>query len=166
MSTVSDGLGTRAPHAEDRQSAGRSRIATQVRAFHQAYGLPVADRPVAHLDSQTVQLRQDLIDEELAELRDAAAAGDIVEVADALADLVYIAYGTAWVYGIDLDAVLDEVHDSNMTKLGADGRPVRRADGKILKGPDFRQPDIAAVLARTAAPAGSSPAGSSPGNDG
>ena len=57
-----------------------------------------------------------------------------------------MAYGTAHVYGIDLDAVLDEVHASNMTKLGADGRPIRRADGKVLKGPDYRPPDIAAVL--------------------
>ena len=57
-----------------------------------------------------------------------------------------MAYGTAHVYGIDLDAVLDEVHASNMTKLGADGRPIRRADGKVLKGPGYRPPDIAAVL--------------------
>ena len=59
-----------------------------------------------------------------------------------------MAYGTAHVYGIDLDAVLDAVHVSNMTKLGADGRPVRRADGKILKGPHYRPPEIAAVLHR------------------
>ena len=80
-------------------------------------------------------LRQALIEEEVGELQAAAGAGDLVGVADALADIVYVAYGTAHVYGIDLDAVLDEVHASNMTKLGADGRPVRRADGKILKGP-------------------------------
>ena len=58
-------------------------------------------------------------------------------------------------YGLDLDAVLDEVHSSNMTKLGADGRPIRRADGKVLKGPGYRAPDVASVLAgRTASPAG------------
>lgn len=135
-------------------AAGRSRIAAQVRAFHEAYGLPAAERPVARLSDEVVRLRQDLIDEELAELRAATAAHDIVEVADALADIVYVAYGTAWVYGIDLDAVLEEVHASNMTKLGRDGRPVRRADGKILKGPDFRQPDIAAVLDRAGTGAG------------
>ena len=93
-------------------------------------------------------LRQALIEEEVAELAAASRGGNLVGVADALADIVYVAYGTAHVYGIDLDAVLDEVHASNMTKLGADGRPVRRADGKVLKGPGYRSPDIAAILAR------------------
>jgi len=124
------------------------RVAELVREFHLAYGLPVADLPSADLPDGEVALRQDLIDEEVCELREAAAAGDLIGVADALADIVYVAYGTALVYGIDLDAVLDEVHASNMTKLGADGRPVRRADGKVLKGPDYRPPDIAAVLSR------------------
>jgi predicted HAD superfamily Cof-like phosphohydrolase len=118
-----------------------------VREFHLTYGLPVSDQPHADLPPDEVRLRQDLIDEELGELRRAATAGDLVGVADALADLVYVAYGTACVYGIDLDAVLDEVHASNMTKLDADGRPVRRADGKILKGPGYRPPDVARVLA-------------------
>jgi predicted HAD superfamily Cof-like phosphohydrolase len=128
--------------------AGPSRIAEQVREFHRAFRLPLADRPTAALESGQVELRQALIEEELAELRAAGSAGDLVGVADALADIVYVAYGTACVYGIDLDAVLDEVHASNMTKLGADGQPVRRADGKVLKGPDYRPPDIAAVLSR------------------
>lgn len=129
-----------------------SRIAAQVREFHQAYGLPVAALPSADLSAEQTQLRQNLIDEELAELRAASAAGDLIEVADALADLVYVAYGTACVYGIDLDAVLDEVHRSNMTKLGADGKPVRRADGKVLKGPHFSEPDIAGVLTQQRTP--------------
>lgn len=123
-----------------------SRIADQVREFHLAYQLPVAERPSAELTAQEVALRQALIEEEVAELRQAGDAGDLVGVADALADIVYVAYGTACVYGIDLDAVLDEVHASNMTKLGADGRPVRRADGKVLKGPDYRPPDVAGIL--------------------
>jgi predicted HAD superfamily Cof-like phosphohydrolase len=123
-----------------------SRIAGQVARFHRAYGLPVRERPVASLDVGEMALRQALMDEEVGELREAALAGDIVEVADALADIVYIAYGTAHVYGIDLDAVLDEVHASNMTKLGPDGRVLRRADGKVLKGADYRPPDIARVL--------------------
>lgn len=119
-----------------------------MRDFHRAYGLSVADTPSADLAGELVALRQDLIDEEVSELRAAAASSDIVAVADALADIVYVAYGTSLVYGIALDEVLDEVHASNMTKLGADGRPVRRADGKVLKGPDYRPPDIAAVLHR------------------
>lgn len=123
-----------------------SRIADQVCEFHRSYGLPIAQSPTAELAPGQPELRQALIAEEVAELQAAAAASDLVGVADALADIVYVAYGTACVYGIDLDAVLDEVHDSNMTKLGADGRPVRRVDGKILKGPDYRPPDVVGVL--------------------
>lgn len=69
-----------------------------------------------------------------------------MEIADALGDLLYVVTGAALVYGIDLDAVFDEVQLSNMSKLGADGRPVVRADGKILKGPNFFEPDIRGVL--------------------
>ncbi len=127
-----------------------SRARRQVGDFHRAYGLPVREAPTAAVGPDQVTLRQALIEEEVRELAEAAQAGDLVGVADALADIVYVAYGTAHVYGIDLDAVLDEVHSSNMTKLGADGRPIRRADGKVLKGPDYRPPDIAAVLGRGA----------------
>ena len=116
--------------------------------FHRAYELPLRSRATTEVGADQVQLRQALIEEEVAELADAATRGDLIGVADALADIVYVAYGTAHVYGIDLDAVLDEVHASNMTKLGADGRPVRRPDGKVLKGPTYRPPDIAAVLRR------------------
>ena len=130
-----------------------SRAAAQVAEFHLAYDLPLRHVPTDVVDGGQVLLRQALIEEEVSELRAAADAGDLVGVADALADIVYVAYGTAHVYGIDLDAVLDEVHSSNMTKLGADGRPVRRADGKVLKGPDYRPPDIAAVLAAATPPA-------------
>lgn len=130
----------------------RSRIANQVREFHVSYELPVADLPSAQVGDEQTALRQSLIEEEVGELREAAAAGDIVGVADALADIVYVAYGSAWVYGIDLDAVLDEVHASNMTKLGADGRPVRRDDGKVLKGPGYRPPDVEGVLGLRDAP--------------
>ncbi len=135
--------------------AAPSRARSQVADFHHAYGLPVRTEPTAAVGPDQVALRQALIEEEVAELADAARAGDLVGVADALADIVYVAYGTAHVYGIDLDAVLDEVHASNMTKLGTDGRPVRRADGKVLKGPGYRPPDIRAVLSRSAGtPAG------------
>lgn len=132
-------------------AGNRSRISGQVGEFHRAFGLPVQDLPTEPVGAAQVALRQALIAEEVGELADAAAAGDLVGVADALADIVYVAYGTAHVYGIDLDAVLDEVHASNMTKLGADGRPVHRADGKVLKGPGYRAPDIAAVLERARA---------------
>ena len=132
-------------------AAGSSRARHQVGDFHRAYGLPIRVEPTAAVGPDQIVLRQALIEEEVRELADAANAGDVVGVADALADIVYVAYGTAHVYGIDLDAVLDEVHASNMTKLGADGRPVHRADGKVLKGPAYRPPDISAVLGRRAA---------------
>jgi predicted HAD superfamily Cof-like phosphohydrolase len=138
-------------NTEPAGAPGSSRARRQVGDFHRAYGLPIREEPTAVVGPDQVVLRQALIEEEVRELADAATTGDLVGVADALADIVYVAYGTAHVYGIDLDAVLDEVHASNMTKLGADGRPVRRADGKVLKGPAYRPPDIAAVLGRGAA---------------
>ncbi|WP_090477262.1 pyrophosphohydrolase domain-containing protein [Nakamurella panacisegetis] len=132
---------------DPRDPVGSSRIAGQVGEFHRSYELPVRTSPTAAVGDQQTALRLALIEEEVGELREAAERGDLIGVADALADIVYVAYGTAHVYGIDLDAVLDEVHASNMTKLGVDGRPVRRADGKVLKGPGYRAPDVKAVLA-------------------
>jgi predicted HAD superfamily Cof-like phosphohydrolase len=117
-----------------------------VGAFHHAFGLPVRDRPTADIPVGEAALRQALLDEEVDELRVAVREGDVVGIADALADIVYIACGTAHAYGIDLDAVVAEVHRSNMTKLGGDGRPVYREDGKVLKGPRYEPPQVAAVL--------------------
>ena len=117
-----------------------------VGAFHIAFGLPVRERPTADIPAEEARLRQALLDEEVDELRDAVREGDVIAVADALADIVYIACGTAHAYGIDLDAVVAEVHRSNMTKLGADGRPVYRQDGKVLKGPTYEPPRVAKVL--------------------
>ena len=141
-----DAAAGRADVRDPAGNRGPSRAAHQVGEFHRAYGLPLRDEPTVGVGAGQVELRLALIEEELAELAAAARADDLVGVADALADIVYVAYGTAHVYGIDLDSVLDEVHASNMTKLGADGRPIRRADGKVLKGPNYRPPDIAAVL--------------------
>ncbi len=115
-------------------------------AFHEAFGLPVRREPTAHIPAEEALLRQALLDEEVDELRVAVGERDVVGIADALADIVYIACGTAHAYGIDLDAVVAEVHRSNMTKLGADGRPLYRADGKVLKGPGYEPPRVAAVL--------------------
>lgn len=97
-------------------------------------------------DTATQDLRVALIEEELQELREAIANKDLVEVADALADLLYVSYGAGCSFGIDLDACFDEVHASNMTKLGADGNPIFREDGKIMKGPNFRVPNLKTVL--------------------
>ena len=117
-----------------------------VGAFHEAFGLPVRDSPTADIPAAEAALRQALLDEEVDELRAAVREGDVVGIADALADIVYIACGTAHAYGIDLDAVVAEVHRSNMTKLGGDGLPVYRSDGKVLKGPAYEPPRLADVL--------------------
>ena len=97
-------------------------------------------------EAETRALRYELIREELEELHEAFAAKDIVEVADALADLLYVVYGAGHAFGIDLDECFLEVHRSNMSKLGEDGRPVKRFDGKIMKGPGFFAPDLESIL--------------------
>jgi predicted HAD superfamily Cof-like phosphohydrolase len=97
-------------------------------------------------DPTLVQLRVDLLVEEVDEFRVASESADVVGIADALADIVYVAYGAAVTYGIDLDAVIREVHRSNMSKLGPTGKPVRRADGKILKPSTYSAPDVEGVL--------------------
>lgn len=124
-----------------------SKIADQVREFHETFGCDIAPPGYLGFGSDKLrQLRLDLLIEEVYEYEDASEVEDIVEVADALADMVYIIYGTALSYGIDLDAVLDEVHASNMSKLGDDAKPIYRPDGKILKGPNYFRPNIAKVL--------------------
>lgn len=137
-----------------------------VRRFHHVYGLPV-QTDGASLERESLDMRMSLIAEEFSELvgavygraaraeiessyRRAVAADDgtrdTVETADALADLIYVIYGMALETGIDLAAVLAEVQRSNMSKLGADGKPVYREDGKVLKGPGYFPPNVEAVL--------------------
>jgi predicted HAD superfamily Cof-like phosphohydrolase len=117
-----------------------------VRQFHEVFGLAAPDRPTTP-PGDLVDVRQRLLEEEVSELADAVRRGRLDEVARELADVVYVAYGTAVTYGIDLDAVLREVHRANMSKLGPDGRPLIR-DGKVQRGSEYRPPDVAAVLAR------------------
>lgn len=121
-----------------------------VREFHETFGHPVATEPTL-VDERTYRLRHSLIGEELDEYLAACESGDIVEIADALADLQYVLSGTAVVHGMNLGGLVEEVHRSNMSKLGADGKPIYREDGKVLKGPDFFLPNIALVLAEQAA---------------
>ena len=97
-------------------------------------------------EAETRALRYELIREELEELHEAFSAKDIVEVADALADLLYVVYGAGHAFGINLDECFLEVHRSNMSKLGEDGKPVKRFDGKIMKGPGFFAPDLESIL--------------------
>ena len=119
-----------------------------VASFHEAFGLPRAACPDADVPADLAKLRVDLLFEETGEFADASAKSDIVGIADALADIVYVAYGAAVTYGIDLDAALREVHRSNMSKLDEQGRPVYRADGKVLKSARYTPPDIPGVLSR------------------
>jgi predicted HAD superfamily Cof-like phosphohydrolase len=114
--------------------------------FHEAFGLPRVSRPTIDIPAGLAKLRVDLLVEEVGEFADATTARDLVGIADALADIIYVAYGAAVTYGIDLDAALREVHRSNMSKLDEHGKPVYRADGKVLKSALYTPPDISRVL--------------------
>jgi predicted HAD superfamily Cof-like phosphohydrolase len=123
-------------------------IAAAVAEFHKAFGLPMRDVPRGEVDRDLAKLRVALLEEEVSEFVIASEKGDLVGIADALADITYVVYGTALTYGIDLDAVLQEVHRSNMSKLDSDGKPLIRDDGKVLKSNRYFPPDIEAVLSR------------------
>lgn len=114
--------------------------------FHRIFGVEIRQTPVTSIPEGLHILRLSLHEEEHSELVDAFNRDDVVEVADALADIVYIAYGTAVSLGIDLDKVIEEVHRSNISKLNTDGSPIYREDGKVLKGPNYTPPDVRKVL--------------------
>ena len=117
----------------------------QVQEFHKTYGLPVREIPDIS-DDKTNVLRINLLAEELDELKEALENGDIVETLDALIDLQYVLDGAFLSFGLQAvkQAAFDEVHRSNMSKLGEDGKPIRReSDGKVLKGPNYFKPDMA-----------------------
>ncbi|MFD8047568.1 MazG nucleotide pyrophosphohydrolase domain-containing protein [Streptomyces chartreusis] len=116
-----------------------------VREFHLAFGLAARSTP-AEVSRDLAAHRGDLLAEEAAEVAEVSVTGPLDRLAHELADVVYVAYGTALVHGIDLDAVLAEIHRSNMTKLGPDGQVARRADGKVLKGEHYEAPDVSGVL--------------------
>lgn len=115
--------------------------------FHRAFGLPHSPEPTLEVPPELAALRLRLLAEEADELRDAMDRADLVAIADALADITYVIFGTAVTYGIDLEAVVREVHRSNMSKLDSRGRPVLRADGKVLKSSAYIAPDVNTVLA-------------------
>lgn len=116
--------------------------------FHSAFDLPRASLPTTSVPADLRQLRVDLLVEEVREFAEATEATDIIGIADALADILYVTYGAAITYGINLDAVVREVHRSNMSKLDADGRPILREDGKVLKSSQYTAPDVVAVVTR------------------
>lgn len=124
----------------------RSDVAAAVAEFHAVFNLPRQAQPSLDVEPSLEILRISLLEEEVGELVAAINARDLTGIADALADITYVVYGTALAYGIDLDSVLGEVHRSNMSKLGHDGKPIIRADGKVLKSELYSPPNVAAVL--------------------
>lgn len=116
--------------------------------FHEAFGLGVRQAPKADLGLNKNQLRFNLMDEENREYLEAANKDDLVEVADALGDMLYILCGTIIEHGMQhkIEEVFNEIQRSNMSKLGENGEPIYREDGKVLKGPNYFKPNIGAIL--------------------
>ena len=117
----------------------------KVRVFMKTYGQEVKDK-AGLSDARTNKLRIDLIKEELEELTDAMQDENLLEVADALTDILYVTYGAGHAFGIDLDKCFEEVQNSNMSKLGDDGKPIYNEAGKVMKGPNYFKPDLSKYL--------------------
>ena len=117
----------------------------EVGTFMETFGQDVKTSPEIP-DAETVNLRIELIAEELEELWDACEKKDLVEIADALTDILYVTYGAGHAFGINLDSCFREVQRSNMSKLGEDGKPIYREDGKVMKGPNYSEPNLKKVL--------------------
>ena len=115
-----------------------------VRKFHDAFNIEDADFPTVDLSLEKIQLRFDLMQEENEEYLNAAKDNDIVEVADALGDMLYILCGTILTHGMQhkIEEVFDAIQQSNMSKLDFEGKPIYREDGKVLKGPNYFKPKI------------------------
>lgn len=117
-----------------------------VREFTKVFGCKSLEWPTQYPGVETVKLRWKLMHEEWCELQDAMDNDDLILVADGLGDLLYVVYGTAEAYGINLDEVVAEIHRSNMSKVGPFGTVQYREDGKVLKGPEYFEPQILEVL--------------------
>ena len=117
----------------------------KVKTFMNTYGQEVKTIP-EFPDSKIVKLRIDLIQEELNELKVSINNKDIIEVADALTDILYVTYGAGHAFGINLDKCFDEVQNSNMSKLDDNGKPIYNDDGKVMKGPKYFKPDLSKFL--------------------
>ena len=119
-----------------------------VELFHKSFGLGVSQTMKANLGPGKNKLRFNLMDEENKEYLEAANSDDLIEVADALGDMLYILCGTILEHGMQhkIEEVFEEIQRSNMSKLGADGQPIYREDGKVLKGPNYFKPNIQGVL--------------------
>lgn len=131
-----------------RQENARDKIPTNFdlnKEFMECFGQDVFDHPSVR-DTETRQLRLNLIEEEVQELREAMYRQDIVEIADALADILYVVYGAGHAFGIDLDKCYEEVHSSNMSKLDKNGKPIYRKDGKVMKGENYSPPNLLKIV--------------------
>ena len=114
---------------------------SKVGIFMKTFGQDVKNKPSFSTDKIN-KLRIDLIKEELNELQEAMKNNDLLEVADALTDILYVTYGAGHAFGIDLDKCFDEVQNSNMSKLGENGKPIYNESGKVMKGPNYFKPDL------------------------
>ena len=125
----------------------KKRIAA-VTEFHTAFKLNMNQKPIANIGEERNRLRFNLMKEENEEYLEAAQENDLVEVADALGDMLYILCGTIIEHGMQdkIEEVFNEIQRSNMSKLGEDGKPIYREDGKVLKGPNYFKPNIAEIL--------------------
>ena len=112
-----------------------------VKKFMQTFGQEVKTK-ASFPNDKIINLRLELIREELSELKEAIEKKDIKEVADALTDILYVTYGAGYAYGIDLDKCFKEVQRANMSKLGTDGKPIYNEKGKVMKGPNYSEPNL------------------------
>jgi predicted HAD superfamily Cof-like phosphohydrolase len=116
-----------------------------VKKFMQTFGQEVKDK-TEFPDKKIVQLRYDLIKEELEEFNEAIKDKDMTEIADALTDILYVTYGAGHAFGIDLDECFNEVQKSNMSKIGVNGKPIYNESGKVMKGQNYFKPDLSKFL--------------------
>ena len=117
----------------------------KVKNFMETFGQEVKSRPSLSSDKINM-LRYNLIKEELDEFKQALDNNDLVEVADALTDILYVTYGAGHAFGINLDVCFEEVQNSNMSKLGNDGKPIFNDQGKVMKGPNYFKPDLSKFI--------------------
>ncbi len=119
-----------------------------VKKFHEVYKIPFQDFPTKDIPKSFLNLRYSLMSEENQEYLEAAKSGDLIEIADALGDMLYILCGTIITHGMQhkIEEVFDEIQRSNMSKLDNDGNPIYREDGKVMKGPNYFKPDIKSIL--------------------
>ena len=119
-----------------------------VKKFHEAFGVKISNKPTLELSKDILKLRHSLMQEENNEYLKAVEEKNLIEVADALGDMLYILCGTILTHGFQnlIEDIFDEIQSSNMSKLGDDGKPIYRNDGKVLKGPNYKKPNIKKII--------------------